>query len=275
MDATSQSEESPRDSIEVIRHTNGAAPTNYKPHGQLGGRTFDTSRVYINTTNGTEGTNNIADYVASGDAQTNIFAPDTIGTVDNNASAGALASQSTPDPGQTSASNSTTMPVVSSAPIIESSNPEMTEKVKAIYNLIPEPIRTDYESNGWVIKIVPQDTIRSVDPWMSQVPKIFGILAGLTSTGDKTIYLDDKYATDAMAHEMGHYVDMVLLGSDDWPPSFSDEFKSIYDQEKNGFNSDYPKSDAHEYFAETFGLYIEYAGSMQQDFPRTYDYMES
>ena len=29
-----------------------------------------------------------------------------------------------------------------------------------------------------------------------------------------------------------------------------------------------------EYFAETFALYIEYAGSLQQDFPQTYDYMD-
>ena len=86
--------------------------------------------------------------------------------------------------------------------------------------------------------------------------------------------MDDEYADEAMSHEMGHYVDMVLLGSDDIPPSYSEEFRNIYEQEKEGFKTDYPKSTAHEYFAEAFSLYIECAGSMQQDFPRTYEYMD-
>ena len=266
------------DSTEIIRHTNGAAPSNYRPHGQLYTRTYDASKVYNSSYSAPDTTTN-EDYIVTQNATPNISAMDTVGNMTQTAPATAQPVQT---PGadtaaqtaSTQISPAQTSPVSSSAPIRESSNPAMTEKVKAIYNLVPEPIRSDYENNGWEIRIVPQDTIRSQDMIMSQVPKILGILAGLTDTGQKTIFLDDEYADDAMAHEMGHYVDMILLGSDDWPPSYSDEFRNIYEQEKDGFNSSYPKSSPHEYFAETFALYIECAGSLQQDFPRTYEYMD-
>ena len=265
-----------RDSTEVIRHSNGAAPSSYRPHGQRDNHSYDTSKIRYNSNN-TSDAGSSADYVVAQNQSPDFNALDTVGntsSVDSNPSEQASGTNGGTTTAPASSTQASATPVSSTAPITESSNPEMSEKVRAVYNLIPEPIRKDYEDNGWVIKIVPQDTIRSVDPWMAQMPTIFGILAGLTDTGSKTIYLDDKYGDDAMAHEMGHYVDIVLLGSDDVPPSCSDEFRSLYDAEKEGFNSSYPKSDAHEYFAETFSLYVEYAGSMQKDFPRTYEYMD-
>lgn len=271
---SSSSTGSSEDSLSVIRHTNGAAPSNYKPHGQLYSPKYDASKIYSTTyasaapepapsqpavqTSSTPV--NILD-TASGQQQTAVPQNNT----GSRGSAPAAASSTA----STSAS-----PITSSAPITESSSPAMSEKVKAVYNLIPENIRKDYENNGWVIKIAPQETIRKEDPWLGSLPTIFGIIAGLTVTSQSTIYLDDKYGAEATAHEMGHYVDMVLLGTEDWPPSYSEEFRNLYEKEKNGFSDDYPKSDAHEYFAETFGLYIEYAGSLQQDFPQTYEYMD-
>ena len=265
------------ESTDIIRHTNGAAPSSYKPHGQLYTRTYDASKVY-NTSYTAPDTNVNADYVITQD-QTQPPAVQTtpapvLGVMDT-------VGNTTQTPSQTSSTGTTagssaasTASVSSSAPIVETSNEAMANKVRAIYNLLPEAIRNDYEANGWKIKIVPQDVIRDQDLIASYVPRILGILAGLTDTGQEVIFLDEEYGDEAMSHEMGHYVDMVLLGSDDIPPSYSEEFRNIYEQEKEGFKTSYPKSSAHEYFAEAFSLYIECAGSMQQDFPRTYEYMD-
>ena len=265
------------ESIEIIRHTNGAAPSNYKPHGQRDTRKYDSSKIY-NSSNSTPDITVNADVVEAQNqvSQTTQISPtppinvmDTVGE----------ATQTDPVPAQSGEANAASVSaqtevVSSSAPIVETSSEAMANKVRAIYNMFPEPIRNDFEANGWKIKIVPQDAIREQDIIASLIPKFFGILAGLTDTGQDTIFLDDEYADEAMSHEMGHYVDMVLLGSDDIPPSYSEEFRNIYEQEKEGFKTDYPKSTAHEYFAEAFSLYIECAGSMQQDFPRTYEYMD-
>ena len=276
---SSASTGSSSESIEIIRHTNGAAPSNYKPHGQLDTRKYDSSKIY-NSSNSTPETTVNADVVEAQNqfSQTTqisqtppISVMDTVGG----------ATQTDSVPSQSGDSNATmtspsaqTGAVSSSAPIVETSSEAMANKVRAIYNMFPEPIRSDFEANGWEIKIVPQDAIREQDIIASLIPRFLGILAGLTDTGQEIIFLDDEYADEAMSHEMGHYVDMVLLGSDDIPPSYSEEFRNIYEQEKEGFRTDYPKSTAHEYFAEAFSLYIECAGSMQQDFPRTYEYMD-
>ena len=270
LDSSASSTGSSADSLSVIRHTNGAAPSNYKPHGQLDSRIYDSSKIKSGTYVPATAENAIS--------QTAAQVPDTpvnvLDTATGQEKGESEDVSSVLAPESSSPSTAPAASIVSSAPIVESSNPSISEKVKVVYNLIPESIRQDYEKNGWVIKIAPQETIRKEDPWIGSLPAIFGIIAGLTVTSQNTIYLDDKYGAEAASHEMGHYVDMVLLGTDDWPPSYSDEFESIYEREKNGFSDDYPKSDAHEYFAETFGLYIEYAGSLQQYFPQTYEYMD-
>ncbi len=268
-----------KDSLSVIRHTNGAAPSNYNPHGQLYSPKYDASKIkgttYVSST-----TDNTLSQLADQRPVTTINVMDTTTGMENTGSSRQSTNQSNtkqasiPPSASSLTTSAATTSGTSSAPITESSNPSMSEKVKAVYNLIPADIRKDFEDNGWIIKIAPQATIRDEDPWLGQLPTIFGIIAGLTVTGKNTIYLDDKYGEEATAHEMGHYVDIVLLGTEDWPPSYSNEFNNIYEQEKNGFSDNYPKSDAHEYFAETFALYIEYAGSLQQDFPRTYEYMD-
>ena len=73
---------------------------------------------------------------------------------------------------------------------------------------------------------------------------------------------------------MGHYVDMVLIGKDGGAPSKSQEFQIIYNTEKDNFEESYPKSDAHEYFAEAFSMYVEYPGDLKKNFPKTYEYMD-
>ena len=268
------------ESTDIIRHTNGAAPSNYKPHGQLDTRKYDSSKIYNSSYSAPSTTVN-ADVVETQDqpsqqtTQVSTTPPVSVMDTVGNTAQSDSAPEQTSNPGSaTTSSSAQTGPVSSSAPIVETSNEAMSNKVRAIYNLLPEPIRSDYEANGWKIKIVPQDVIREQDIIASYIPKFLGILAGLTDTGQQIIFLDDEYGDEAMSHEMGHYVDMVLLGSDDIPPSYSEEFRSIYELEKEGFKTSYPKSTSHEYFAEAFSLYIECAGSMQQDFPRTYEYMD-
>ena len=254
---------SSKDSLSVIRHSSGTAPSSYRPHGQRDMPIYDTSRVY---SSGNTGSSN----VYSVEESSSVGAMDT---VDANPVVDTTVNQ--PASANTGASTALVpSPITSAAPITSSSKPSVNDGVSAIYSLIPEAIRNDYEQNGWVIKIVPDDEIRNKAGLIGMIPGFIGTVAGLTVIDENTIYLNDKYAEEAIGHEMGHYVDIVLLGSDDWPPSFSDEFNSIYESEKETFRSNYPKSDPSEYFAETFGLYIEYAADLKKDFPKTYEYMD-
>lgn len=162
----------------------------------------------------------------------------------------------------------------SSAPIVETTTDEIKNRVIAKYELLPEDIQTHFENNGWAIHIASEKTVQEQNIFSIPIPG--SIVSGLTIPFDKAIYLTDKVSDQSMNHEMGHYVDMVMLGEDGTAPSNSQEFVDIYNQEKAGFeDDDYPQSDSHEYFAETFCIYIEYAGDLQDVFPRTYQYMDS
>lgn len=172
----------------------------------------------------------------------------------------------------------TTTPAVdvtnSSAPIVETTTEEIKKKVIAKYELLPEDIQNHFENNDWTIHITSEKVVQEENLFSIPIPG--SIIAGLTIPYKSSIYLTDKVSDQSMNHEMGHYVDMVMLGEDGSAPSNSQEFIDIYNREKANFgDDDYPQSDSHEYFAETFCMYIEYAGDLKDKFPMTYQYMDN
>ncbi|MBQ9605698.1 MAG: hypothetical protein IJV16_00780, partial [Lachnospiraceae bacterium] len=147
------------ESTDIIRHTNGAAPSNYKPHGQLDTRKYDSSKIYNSSYSAPSTTVN-ADVVETQDqpsqqtTQVSTTPPISVMDTVGNTAQSDSAPEQTSNPGSaTTSSSAQTGPVSSSAPIVETSNEAMSNKVRAIYNLLPEPIRSDYEANGWKIKI--------------------------------------------------------------------------------------------------------------------------
>jgi len=162
----------------------------------------------------------------------------------------------------------------SSAPIKKSSSTTATGLVTEKYELLPDAIQDDFENRGWEIHIVPEKELHKEHLLLGEVPPVGQILGGVTVGIENRIYLNDGVADLSMNHEMGHYVDMVLFGNSGSAPSNTQEFIDIYQTEKGGFGDSYPKSDAHEYFAETFSLYIEYPGDLKKTFPKTYEYMD-
>ena len=87
----------------------------------------------------------------------------------------------------------------------------------------------------------------------------------------------------ALVHEIGHSVDTLYNGNTLHKLSDTTEFKSLYEEEKDGFYPvtsseevrNYLRSTRLEYFAESFLMYIQYPDYLQDMCPKTYEYMEN
>lgn len=142
---------------------------------------YDTSRVY---SSGNTGSSNVYSVEESSSVG-------VMDTVDANPVVDTTVNQ----PVSSSTGASTALvpsPITSAAPITSSSKPSVNDGVSAIYSLIPEAIRNDYEQNGWVIKIVPDDEIRNKAGLIGMISGFIGTVAGLTVIDENTIYLNDK-----------------------------------------------------------------------------------
>ena len=114
-------------------------------------------------------------------------------------------------------------------------------------NNVPKWLRNKFKNNGWKI-IVSGKPLNKRYGYSSSI-------AGMTDTGAKTIYLDNRKSVieRALIHELGHFVDCI----NGWP-SQSSEFQKIYKSEKSKFTDPrdvgdgHAKSNGYEYFAEVF-----------------------
>lgn len=101
-------------------------------------------------------------------------------------------------------------------------------------------------------------------------------IAGLTCSGEKTIYLDNRTRAveRAFMHELCHFLDY----SYGWP-SGTDEFENIFNAEKtryadlNGVGDGHTTSNVREYFASVVSDMIIYGADKIGDIPETYNYI--
>ena len=102
--------------------------------------------------------------------------------------------------------------------------------------------------------------------------------------GDRTIKvrksLDTNYKKHSLLHEEGHVLDTYMIGDTILSRHFSsiDRFKEIFDKEKlnlEDFSYDvYYTDDIHEYFAESFAMYIENPSRVKRLAPLTYGFID-
>lgn len=138
------------------------------------------------------------------------------------------------------------------------------------YLLTPKEIRDKFQQEGW--KIVLTDKNLSDHYYTGDVE---GWLSGLTDYAKKTIYIYGNFydIRNALLHEMGHYYDHMLGGA-----SYTEDFKEIYEKEKNQLKpylepDSYIKSNAQEYFAESFSDYILNNEYIKQNVVETYVFL--
>ena len=98
--------------------------------------------------------------------------------------------------------------------------------------------------------------------------------SGVTLLKDEEIYISGtpENIDSSMLHEIGHAIEKSL-----GYPSKKEEFIRIYEEEKDLIfiedNQEYYKSTNREYWAECFEMFISEPTRLQENGPRTYEYM--
>lgn len=128
---------------------------------------------------------------------------------------------------------------------------------------VPEPMLAAFNVAGW--------TYRIDFDYISELSKQLNMSCiGATNYSQKTIYLSDASAT---LHEFGHFLDGQL--------GFPAEHEQLYLAEaQNSGLRNYAKTNAREYFADSFDYWIVYSGSekrmetFRNAAPQTWAYMK-
>ena len=128
---------------------------------------------------------------------------------------------------------------------------------------VPEPMLAAFNAAGWTYRI-------DFDYMGGLSKKLNMSCIGATNYSQKTIYLSEASAT---LHEFGHFLD--------WTLGFPAEHEQLYLAEaQNSGLRNYAKTNAREYFADSFAYWVKYAENanaislLQECAPMTYRYME-
>ena len=135
------------------------------------------------------------------------------------------------------------------------------------YDELPEVLKDKYEAMDYEMVIV--DEIGNSD---------YGVIVGRIMHGPRTIMIKDEagLARRTVFHEFGHLLDYRQLMID---YSSTNEFKVIYEEEKENFETnyggyEYAISTKEEYFASAFAEYMINPDRLKSNTPRTYNYIE-
>ena len=129
---------------------------------------------------------------------------------------------------------------------------------------MPEPVLAAFNAIGWIYRI-------DFD-YISELSKQLDMSCiGATNYSQKTIYISEASAT---LHEFGHFFDWML--------GFPAEHEQLYLAEaQNSGLREYAKTNAREYFTDSFDYWIAYSGSKKRmetfrnAAPQTWAYFEA
>lgn len=139
--------------------------------------------------------------------------------------------------------------------------------INAQLSIIPSYLITEFQNDGWHIYCTDMD-IDAVY-YNSQ----FGAVMGTTNYEEHRILIEDRTiaVTDAVIHEMGHWLDWHNGTVTD-----SNEFLNIYYAETDIFKSTFHMTcyyDQKELFAEAFWKYLTDNQQLANSCPQLYDFM--
>ena len=139
--------------------------------------------------------------------------------------------------------------------------------INAQLAMIPSNLITEFQNDGWHIYCTDMD-IDAVY-YNSQ----FGAVMGTTNYEEHRILIEDRTiaVTDAVVHEMGHWLDWHNGTVTD-----SNEFMNIYYTETDAFKSTFNMTcyyDQKELFAEAFWKYLTDNQQLANSCPQLYNFM--
>lgn len=144
---------------------------------------------------------------------------------------------------------------------------------------ISYPVSANTNLDGYNIKFTNKN-INEIELYKDKKDTVVGTTDYSRKNILVTTNMDNKKVIHTMLHEIGHAIDSY--SDENYAGQFSDttEFEKIYEKEEiNAFrsknNKNYYRRDIHEYFAESFVLYIENNAEFIKDQPATYKYIEN
>lgn len=147
---------------------------------------------------------------------------------------------------------------------------EYVNEVLSNYYLAPEAVRNNFEEFGGVLSITNENLgakfFGDLDMNIVAVTNYKG------STGECSINIGIKDAK-AVLHELGHFLDYYTGYTSD-----TDSYKATWGSELEAFKSFHFTAEAnintpHEYFAESFQVYVESPDELKEKCPQSYDYI--
>ena len=137
-------------------------------------------------------------------------------------------------------------------------------RAQQIYQSLPSGVRNVFEKDGWRIVISGE-----------KLSKRFGYsysIAGLTISGEKTVYLDNRESAinKALIHEIGHAID-AWSNFPSQNPAFAQLMRqeTLYTPDGDGRGS----TNARECFANAFQYMMQYGNQYESYSPRIYEFV--
>lgn len=152
---------------------------------------------------------------------------------------------------------------------------ETTEEVIEHLELLPAEISKKLA--GWTIYADNKKLYEIADENGEYNGTPIEYLGGISFKQSKVIFLNEEYVDTSLLHEIGHAVnsEFGLL-------SETEEFKNIYESEKNNFDcyvgdgdEEHCTKNESEYFAEAFHQYLLASDLLKEDCPATYEYIDN
>ena len=141
--------------------------------------------------------------------------------------------------------------------------------IKTNLNKIPTNLLEAVKDSGLKVLLTTKDVKNYYNYSFS------GTMTGLFDPMAGKIYIssDVSHINKSTVHEFGHALDLII-GKTNYI-TLTSEWKSIYKSEKNTASGSYYKSNAQEYFADSFDRYISNPSKLKSSAPKTYKFIDS
>lgn len=137
--------------------------------------------------------------------------------------------------------------------------------------LLPKALVDDFYADGYICVVRPDIVSNNPDLEDDGTHRVLGYI----DSTNKAVVLRRPYGPDSatLYHEMGHYLDSRYKNVYGTSASESQDFLSIYNEEKQNASS-YAQTKSSEYFAENYANYLMTPFKFKESCPRTYAFFE-
>lgn len=130
---------------------------------------------------------------------------------------------------------------------------------------VPDKLVDHFNGQGYVITLMSKDAYSDA---LNSISENTASVACYSMDGG--FLWSSDFSTATMAHEMGHHLMMWFGDYCEFEPIYKEEVDTLC----KSLNWDYARTNIDEGFAEAFSLYIEFPEILEQNCPRTFNFIK-